>query len=98
MNQQMGIDCMALIQKKLAKQISKEEYYAGIVELDRKYPGVGFKEAAEKYIRHQEWLDKNCLPLEVWKSKEWPLTKYVKETPERKERLPYKDDVEEVPF
>ncbi len=42
-------DCIKLIRAKLAKEISKDEYYIGIIELDKKYPGIGFYDTAQQY-------------------------------------------------
>lgn len=71
--EEIGSECLRLIQKKLSKQISKEEYYAGLIELDRKCPTIGFREAAENYIRHQHKLEKDFQPVEVWRNRGWPL-------------------------
>ena len=50
-------DCIELICKKLSHEISRDEYYCGIMELESKYPNLGFKKAAEDYankIRRDE--------------------------------------------
>lgn len=49
----MGKECMALIRRKMSHEIGPEEYYSEMMLLERKYPGVGFKRAAETYIRHR---------------------------------------------
>ena len=41
MKQEMGLDCIELINKKLEKQISSEQYYLGLLELHQKYPMPG---------------------------------------------------------
>ncbi len=38
---QMGKDCLQLIQKKLSGKIGKDEYYLELLELDKKYPLPG---------------------------------------------------------
>lgn len=49
-------ECMSLISRKLAKEISSEEFYCEVMQLHNKYPHVGFKQAAELYA---EGLRKN---------------------------------------
>ena len=66
----------------------------GVEYGDHLYP-LNFEEAAQMYIRHAETIDKEKPPQETYRRKVWG---FVTKFPERKERLPYKDDVEEVPF
>lgn len=35
---QMGLDCMKIIIKKLSREMSREEYYLALMNLDKKYP------------------------------------------------------------
>jgi hypothetical protein len=125
MNQeQLALDCMELIRKKSDREINRDQFYIELCLLDKKYPGIGFKEGAEKFIRHWEKIDKEKLPLDAWRSKRWPLSlstwreseandgseltgqmaiefeKKRKEAQDKlpRERLPYKDQDDEVPF
>lgn len=34
----MGLDCIKLIQDKMAHKMTPEEYYSALIKLDRKYP------------------------------------------------------------
>ena len=61
-------DCLDLIKKKLAKEISSDEFYCEVMLLEKKYPGIGFKEAAEQYankIRENERIKPKSLPKKV---------------------------------
>ena len=53
-------DCMTLILKKLELKIemSPDEYYCEIMELDKKYPGKGFRQAAEAYANKLRQIEK----------------------------------------
>ncbi len=49
---EIGRDCLKLIFAKLNKEISKEDYYQGMLELEKKYPRIqplSFSKAAEMY-------------------------------------------------
>ncbi len=125
MNQeQLALDCMELIRKKSDRLINRDQFYIELCLLERKYPGIGFKEGAEKFIHHWEKIDKERPPLDVWKSKRWPsflsiwrdseaneqfelsgqmaieFEKKRKEAQDKvsQERLPYRDEDDEVPF
>ena len=51
---ELGKACLSLIERKMiSKDISPEEYYAGILELDKKYPMAGHNPALTPYqIKH----------------------------------------------
>jgi hypothetical protein len=34
----MGVDCIALIKKKLGREMTTDEYYLALMDLDKKYP------------------------------------------------------------
>jgi len=103
---EMGLECLNIIEKKFSKQMTKEEYYSAIYQLDKKYPGLGFKEAAQKFIRQASNPD--LIPKDAWKKKAWPFAGpfealepeltdqeakvFELKSREVKERLPYKDD------
>jgi hypothetical protein len=38
---QMGMECIRIISKAIAKEITQEEYYSGLMDLDRRYPSFG---------------------------------------------------------
>jgi hypothetical protein len=52
---QIALDSLALIKKMLSGEMTTEEKYLGMMELDKKYPGIGFYEKAQefanKYLR-----------------------------------------------
>lgn len=49
----IGKECLALIMRKMSREITPDEYYCALMELDKKYPirtGISFRQAAEKYV------------------------------------------------
>jgi len=104
---QIALDCIEVIKKKMAKQMSREEYYLALMELHQKHQMPGhdpaltsfqlknykkngiqpknFQESAEMFVRHQKRLSEEFLPLEIWKSREWPLFKSFKSEGDGKE-------------
>ena len=56
MNEEMDRDCIDLINKKLSKQINAQEYYIGLMALDKKYPETGFFRSAQEFAK--KWLKK----------------------------------------
>lgn len=132
----MGLNCIDLITKKRQGEITREQFYAALIELHNKYPMSGhnpplttfqitnyrslkmkiedpnydviyedhlqplnFLEAAEMYKQSLDKRDKEAIPDKAWKKRVWPVKEAMVEIkPERKERLPYADDVEEAPF
>ncbi len=55
-NKELEKECSELIRKKIAREINGTEYYIGLIELDKKYPKIGFKRAAEEFANR--WLRK----------------------------------------
>jgi len=45
---EMGLECAKLIQKKMAKEMSSEEYYVALCEMGRKYPMHGHNHPLSK--------------------------------------------------
>ncbi len=52
--QKMGLDCIALITKKLAHQMSSDEYYVALMELHDKYTMPGRNLTREAYRNYKE--------------------------------------------
>jgi hypothetical protein len=76
--EQIGIDCLRLIKRKMAGEMTTDEYYIALMELHKKYPlkcGPNFYDVAQMY------------------AKRIPMTLTISSNPSRvNERLPYKDD------
>ncbi len=53
-NKPLGRECMALIIRKMKREITPEQYYVSLIEISRKYKIDAFREVAEKYIRSWE--------------------------------------------
>lgn len=45
----IATESIKLINKKLAREINGDEYYIGLIELDKKFPNAGFYEVAQQY-------------------------------------------------
>jgi len=56
-------DCMDLIKRKLAHEISSDEFYCEVMQLEKKYPGIGFKEGAERFANKIRENEKKRKPL-----------------------------------
>lgn len=54
-------ECSKLIQKKTEGEITREQFFQGMLELEEKYPGRGFKECAEKYLKRVETKKENVV-------------------------------------
>jgi len=74
---QIAIDSLEFIKKMLSGEMTTEEKYLGMMELDRKYPGVGFKEKAQLFAN--KWLRKN--PLILVRDKKVESTGEMEEVP-----------------
>jgi hypothetical protein len=74
----MGLECMELIKKKIAKEMTRDEYYLALMDLHKKYPlncDHNFYDVAQMYAKK--------IPMTLMESTR-PL--------QASERLPYKDD------
>jgi len=50
----LELDCIEIIRKKLSKEMTGEEFYLALIDLDKKYPGIGFYKNAQKFAN--KWL------------------------------------------
>jgi hypothetical protein len=74
----MGIECMALIKKKIAKEMTPDEYYIALMDLHKRYPLTcdhNFYDVAQMYAKR--------IPMSLMISSK---------SSKVNERLPYKDE------
>ena len=75
---QIAIDSLALINQMLSGEMTTEEKYLGMMELDKKYPGTGFgikvQEFADRWLRTKK-------PIGEIRDKKLESTGEIDETP-----------------
>ena len=65
---QMVKDCSELVEKKMKKELTPEEYYIGLMELHRKYPlkcSPNFYDAAQIYSKNIKAVEKPKEKVEI---------------------------------
>ncbi len=52
--EQIEKDSLKFIKKMLGKELTTDEKYLGMMELDQRYPNIGFYNAAQRFA--EKWL------------------------------------------
>ncbi len=98
----LGQDCIDLIGRKLSKKTSNEEFYIGLLELDKKYPMEDHNPPltpfqVKNYLKIKMAVkdpdsaviyENHLQPLNFQESAEM----FIRQWDKPKERLPYKDN------
>ena len=92
MNKEIAIDCIEIITKKIGKQLTPDEYYLALLNLDKLYPMEGHNPslAREDYLNFKK---KHIQPKNFREAAEiyrWHYQKTFKGS--KVVRLPYKEE------